>query len=76
MARHRMTKWNSGVIKMGHGEGKQDRPVSDARKCEPIAMLPGEAGVWESEPIYPTVEQLPAPLRQRLEAVVGRKALR
>jgi hypothetical protein len=41
-----------------------------------IAMLPGEAGVGESEQVFPTVEQLPAAMRQKLLEAVRQKVLR
>ena len=42
---------------------------------EPVAALPGEVE-RESEQIYPTVDQLPATLRQQIAAAAGKKALR
>jgi hypothetical protein len=41
-----------------------------------IAMLPGESGVGESEQVFPTVEQLPAAMRQKLLEAVRQKVLR
>ncbi len=41
---------------------------------EPIAYLPGEAPA-EGDPVYPTLEQLPAGVRQQLESVAKRKAI-
>lgn len=43
---------------------------------EPLSTLPGEAGVGENEPIYPTVAQLPAAIRGELEHIAGRKLLK
>lgn len=42
---------------------------------EPIALLPGEASTTE-EQVYPTLEQLPAPLRKQIADIAGRKVLR
>jgi hypothetical protein len=42
---------------------------------EAVASLPGEAE-RESEQVYPSVEQLPADMRQRLGHIAGQKALR
>ncbi len=41
----------------------------------PIVAIDGEDG-HQSEPVYPTIEQLPESIRQRLEAIVESKALR
>lgn len=43
---------------------------------EPIACLPGEAGVGENEQVYPTLDQLPANLRHQIAAVAAQKALK
>lgn len=43
---------------------------------EPIAVLPGEAGVAESEQVYPRLEQLPAKLQQQIATIAGQKVLR
>ncbi len=44
---------------------------------EPLAALPGEVGSGaESEAVFPTLEQLPEPVRKQLTAMAGRKALR
>jgi hypothetical protein len=42
---------------------------------EAVAPLPGEAE-RESEQVFPTLEQLPADVRQRLGEVAGQKVLR
>lgn len=42
----------------------------------PFAALPGEAGVGESEPVYPTVEQLPPALRTQLVHAAHRRLMR
>lgn len=39
---------------------------------EPLALLPGESGP-EGETAYPTLEQLPANLRARIESVASQK---
>lgn len=57
-------------------KGRYRQRLESLGVLEPVAALPGEAGVGVNEPVYPTVEQLPAPLRQRLRAVAGQKALR
>jgi hypothetical protein len=43
---------------------------------EPVALLPGEEGVGENEQVFPTLEQLPEPIRQKVIAITGRRALR
>jgi hypothetical protein len=43
---------------------------------EPIAVLPGEAGVGENEQVYPRFEQLPAKLQKELKPLINQKVLR
>ena len=43
--------------------------------ADALVALPGEAEA-QSEQVYPTVEQLPAPIRAQLERVAGQKVLR
>ncbi len=50
--------------------------IAELGAVEPIALLPGEAGVGENEQIYPTVDQLPADLRKQIGDVAARKVLR
>lgn len=42
---------------------------------QPLAVLPAEGWAGD-EQVYPTVEQLPAPLRAQLQQAVNRKVLR
>lgn len=56
-------------------KGRWQERLSGMGALEPISLLPGEAE-RESEQVYPTVEQLPAPIRQQLERVAARKQLR
>lgn len=42
---------------------------------EPLALLPGEASTT-GEQVYPTLDQLPAPLRQQIAAVAAQKVLK
>lgn len=41
----------------------------------PLALLPGEASV-ENEQVYPTVEQLPAAIRQQIGQLAAQKVLK
>lgn len=41
-----------------------------------VTQLPGEAGVGENEPVYPTLAQLPQPIQARLLEIAGQKVLR
>ena len=41
----------------------------------PVAQLKGEA-TGENEPVYPSMDQLPAPVRSQLTSIAGRKALK
>lgn len=50
--------------------------LADMGIAEPLALLPGEAGVGESEQVYPTVGQLPDALRTRLQSIANQKQLR
>lgn len=50
--------------------------LTDMGIAEPLALLPGEAGVGESEKIYPTAAQLPEPIRVRLQSIANQKQLR
>lgn len=49
--------------------------LADHGIAEPLAALPGEAGVGENEQVYPKLEQLPAPIRERLTAIAAQKRL-
>lgn len=42
---------------------------------DPLAVLPGEAAS-EGEQVYPTLEQLPAPIREQLGSMAGQKVIR
>lgn len=53
-----------------HQQGLKDRGLFEA-----IAVLPGEAGAGDTA-VYPTLEQLPAPLQQRLQAIADQKVLK
>lgn len=43
--------------------------------AEPITQLPGEE-TRENEAVYPTLAQLPGPVRQQLTAIAGQKVLK
>lgn len=56
--------------------GRHQQALAERGLLAPIAALPGEAGVGENEPIFPTLAQLPAPIRQQLTEVAERKLLK
>lgn len=55
-------------------KGRWQQRLTGIGLIEPLAQLPGEAA-HESEPVYPTVADLPAPLRRQLTALAERKGL-
>jgi len=56
--------------------GRHQAVLAERGLLEPIAMLPGEAGVGENEQAYPDVQQIPESVRLRLQAIAGQKVLR
>lgn len=57
-------------------KARHQRKLTRLGLMEKVADLPGEAGVGENETVYPTLEQLPESIRQRIEAMATQKALR
>lgn len=53
-----------------------EQTLRDRGLFDPIAVLPGEAGVGENEQIYPRLEQLPANVQKQIRATVAQKVLR
>jgi hypothetical protein len=49
--------------------------LSEIGVLEPVSQLPGETEP-QTETSYPTMAQIPAPIRQRLTAIAGVKVLR
>lgn len=57
-------------------KGRHQEKLASLGLLEAVGLLPGESGVGESEQVFPTVAQLPAPIREQLTLVAGKKALR